>query len=541
MDVRLLIGAGKTRRTPGKARCHVVVAAGMLGLAFTACRLLPTSVAHVPALGEGSSGPGSPHPGGKATSHVVAICSVLALSCFVHLLSTFWAQQGHEALEKPELMRWRGRKTEECLPKKSSSIPTDIGHAMARADFWHKRGEMSRVARAALRREQYACFDFMPLYMNRPWTRHPQEGDWNQEVSSNAEWMESRPFAKGFRALVWSFWSFLWRSNKADSRMSALYAVANGFLPLIIVHIGGKVLKAAKAGGSTAEIGFLCGILMAVNILQSRTKFAFELTVPLAGLRCDLAIRLQRVFMGMPPDTAALWRTGRCTAFINYDVDKAIDLVWMKLFAIVECMTAVSATLALIAYEHFNDGMALTTSSVICMILAGLCWLNLASRRSNCMRLAQKKRNWFMARTATCCTQLRESRERAPDELARSDSLLDASYEFEDVAKVFWRRTAHYFFNRLMAMTAPVEAGHLAQASILFVTGCSVLNGDMEISSAAVLSISVSNYAQQLEKFVSIYLDIQEGLVSLHAIAHVFNIDAACSQETLDEAEGSPA
>lgn len=407
-----------------------------------------------------------------------------------------------------------------------SGVPEAAGKEMRDGHIWGDQERLAEYCQEHLQAETYAERGCWKLFLNRPWKQqHHTPGDALPPIpdwSPNKEWLGNQHFPNGerqrenFLRMVKAFWIFVYRHKKPH--FSVFLSLVCGICPAASAQLLGLIVDEITPAGSQQTLLILCASMLAVQLVQDRANYLFEIDVPLAGVRWELRCRLHREFLAMGGEKAYLWPAGRCTAVVNYDVNQSVGLVWASFFTLIRNTMNLAAVTALMLYTDHDAQKALIASSATFLILILGCWANIHSRRKNCLDLCKRKRDWEQAWLEVASAQLSDARA-GPVSADHSDSLRNMTAATLN----FTNRNTHYFFTRLVAVTASSEVTYVAQAAIAFVAGTSAMNGKMTTGQALALVSAVKLLAGVLQGFVDIELDLLEGYASLLSIERVFN------------------
>lgn len=396
-----------------------------------------------------------------------------------------------------------------------------------KSDLWENRDALIKFTKDSLKAERHADMSCFGLFFNRPWKKSPGAEVVAPKLSSNSEWMEGKPFPDGETrtqdeaAMVRAFWRFMSRKKRYDTLKCSALMVVQGVCPAATAQLLALIAdEITGPGGSERKLMVFCICLLAVNLLQSRAYYMYEIDVPGASVRWELNERLQRQFLGMRGATAKAWSPGRCAAVMDFDVIQAVNLTWESLFVLVQTITNFVALTAVMLYNNSTTRRMLITSALMLVVLFTGAFANLKLRQPNCLELAKRKRDWELAMMGLCTKQITENRE---GKKLRSED--EAAAVFGDCALVYRKRSFHYFFIRLVAALACAEMTFFCQATIAFVAGRETMQQQMTVGQAVALIAVVNMLSTQLAGFVNAQLDILEGYASLLDICEVMNAE----------------
>eukprot|EP00929_Paragymnodinium_shiwhaense_P034847 TRINITY_DN18911_c0_g1_i1.p1 TRINITY_DN18911_c0_g1~~TRINITY_DN18911_c0_g1_i1.p1 ORF type:complete len:639 (-),score=119.21 TRINITY_DN18911_c0_g1_i1:183-2099(-) len=438
-------------------------------------------------------------------------------------------------------------------------IPPRSVNEFDNPELWQNRNRFNDYVRESLKHEGRANFDCCALLLNRPWRSAPKAEIKGLTISSNKEWLANRKFlfhemetplgssllkrkatllsrkdtnrqTRQMWFMIVSWWRFLW--SKKQPWLCVVLMVVQGlcapFQAQVFGWIVGDISKyvpddnsdeLASYHGRIKELATYCLILLILNLVNARAYYVYEVEVPGASVRHELIVRLHRQFIGMSPDSDAAirWPPGRCSAMLNYDVVNAVNLSWVSMFELIQCVTTFLTLLALMLYNNRHTADVAIGSSIIFLALLTGAVLNGRLRRWNSLDMAKRMRDWEMAWTSLSAAQIAEAR---AGKLSEPDT---ATQELADAAMVYRKRAFQYFFVRLVSELVPSEMTLIAQALVAYIVGIYTMRKELPAGSAAALIAIVKLLADNLKKFTTIILNIQEGYASLLDIEEVFD------------------
>jgi len=404
-----------------------------------------------------------------------------------------------------------------CCAQRARSPPRD----MDEADVWTRRNVLIECLSQGLEEEGYADFGCCGLLLNRPWLSTARNVV-VPELTPNWDWMDGMHFPNGetrtdnVAAMVLATWVFLFRKKRPYSSVFLMVLVGIG--PAITSQLLGSIVDQIQQGHSPSALLIYCCALFAVQLIQDRAFYLYELIVPLASVRHELRHRLQWAFLSMEFEAASVWPSGRCAAVLENDVNQMVNLTWGSLFVLTQHTATILGLIGLILYTNRDDHMlGFACLAMFVVLLAGSC-ANVRVRQANCMDLATRKRDWELAWVALATRQIREQREgselRNPQEAAKVLS---------SAAFVYRKRAFHYYFIRLVASLSSSEMALLAQAAVAFIAGWEAMRGYLTVGQALALVTGLKTFSAALKDFVTLLLNILEGSAHLLNIVTVFN------------------